>query len=54
MSYVCGQMSGDILWIELCLLNLMFLLVRIILCMVDRGVIKFTALISHNTSCMPR
>jgi hypothetical protein len=54
MSDVCGQMYGDILWIELCLLNLMFLLVRIILCMVDRGVIKFDALISHNTSCMPR
>jgi hypothetical protein len=47
-------MSGDILWFKLCLLNLMFLLVRIILCMVDRVVIKFVVLISHNTSCMPR
>jgi hypothetical protein len=53
MSCVCGQMSDDIVWIELCLLNLMFLLVQIILCMVDRGVIKFIVLISHNTSCMP-
>jgi hypothetical protein len=35
----------NILWIELCLLNLMFLLVRITLRMVDRGVIKYAALI---------
>jgi hypothetical protein len=56
MNYVLCLWTNvcNILWIELCLLNLLFLLVQIILLMVDRGVIKFGALILHITSCMPR